>query len=75
MPKGKSAYEGISFDSAERDQDPSRPDNPAATALKIMISLPGGAPGYKRAEAAVAEEQLRLAAIHLAQLLTKISFK
>jgi S1/P1 Nuclease len=75
MAKGKNAYDGIAFVSAERDPDPNRPDNPAATTLKILVALPGGTLGYKKAQTSVAEEQLRLAAIHLAQLLSKINFQ
>jgi hypothetical protein len=71
MKDGKAAYEGLVFESAEYLPDPK---NPGKTELHINTKIPGATKGYKAAQKDRTEEQLRRAAVHLAQLLGSIKF-
>ena len=72
MQAGAAAYNGLEFTSAEFLEDPQHPDHQT---LFIHTKLPGGTAGYKAAQKDRAEEQLRKAAVHLAQLLGSIKFQ
>ncbi len=73
MRQASEAYKGITFKSAD-DKFPD-PRHEGKTMLRIMIGLPGGTAAYKEARKPQAQEQLRKAALHLAQLLDSIHYK
>jgi hypothetical protein len=72
MQVANAAYDGITYESAELVDDP---QHPGKKKLEIHIKLPGGEAGYKMNQQQPAQDQLKLAAVHLAQLLSKINFK
>jgi hypothetical protein len=72
MQAANVAYVGISYKSAAFVPDPRDPNKQD---LQITIGLPSGQKKYKAAQDPHAQEQLRLGALHLAQLLSKIQFK
>lgn len=73
MRQASEAYKGITFVGAD-DNFPD-PRHVGKTMLRITIGLPGGTAAYKADRKAQAREQLRKAALHLAQLLDSIHFK
>jgi hypothetical protein len=72
MQQANAAYDGITYNSAAFVDDPR---HPGQKMLQIQITLPGGEPGYKAAQQQRAQDQLTQAAVHLAQLLSKINFQ
>jgi hypothetical protein len=72
MKQANAAYAGIVYKSAAYVDDPR---NPGKQKLEISIALPGGEQKYKADQQDRVEEQLKKAAVHLAQLLSKINFK
>lgn len=72
MKQGKAAYNGMVFNRAVNVPNPR---HPGQTMLKIAVDLPGGTAGYKANQVPVVQSQLTKAAVHLAQLLTKIRFQ
>ena len=68
MNAANAAYAGITFNSAANVPDPR---HAGKTMLNISITLPAG---YKAAHQPRAKDQLSQAAVHLAQLLSRIKF-
>jgi hypothetical protein len=75
MVAGTAAYEGITFTSAAKDEDPLNPGDADRETIRILITLPGGTRAYKLAHQARNEQQMKNAALRLAQLLSVIKFK
>ena len=72
MTQANAAYAPINFKSAAYVPNPRHTNT---LMLKISIELPGGSTGYKQAQQQRTQDQLTKAAVHLAQLLSKIDFK
>jgi hypothetical protein len=72
MQRANAAYQDIVYQSAAFVPDPR---HHGKQQLQITIRLPGGESGYKGDQQSTAREQLTQAAVHLAQLLSKIQFQ
>jgi hypothetical protein len=72
MKQANAAYDGIVFKSAEMVPNPR---HAGQMMLKIDVDLPNGTKSYKNDQKQRAQDQLTKAAVHLAQLLSKINFQ